>query len=148
MVLGKSASGCLICWVLNRFNCKDSVTEMLSALKWKTLESRRTIARLSLLYKMRNRLAFYEDIKLQPVDHLYSTRSKEYAYKQPIATKDYYNSFYPRTIIFRMEQGKLYCPAVYWLHLKTQFLTSTDILLFGYVFAMYFLEQSKMLSTE
>ena len=60
---------------------------MLSALKWKTLESRRTIARLSMLYKMRNRLVFFEDIKPQPVDHLYSTRSKEYAYKQPITTR-------------------------------------------------------------
>ena len=86
-------------WVLNRFNRKDSVTAMLSALKWKTLESRRTIARLSMLYKMRNRLVFYDEIKHQPVDYLYSTRSKEYAYKQPIATRDYYKySFYPRTI--------------------------------------------------
>ena len=86
-------------WVLNRFNRKDSVTAMLSTLKWKTLESRRTIARLSMLYKMRNRLVFYDDIKLQPVDHLYSTRFKEYAYKQPITTRDYYKySFYPRTI--------------------------------------------------
>ena len=86
-------------WVLSRLNGKDSVTEMLSALKWKTLESRRTIARLSMLYKMRNRLVFYEDIKLQPVDPLYSTRSKEYAYKQPIAIRNYYKySFYSRTI--------------------------------------------------
>ena len=72
---------------------------MLSALKCKTLESRQTIARSSMLYKMQSRLVFYEDIKLQPVDHLYSTCSKEYAYKQPIATRDYYKySFYPRTI--------------------------------------------------
>ena len=48
---------------------------------------------------MWNNLVFYEDIKLQPTDHLYSTRFKEYAYKQPIATRDYYKySFYPRTI--------------------------------------------------
>jgi hypothetical protein len=40
------------CWVLNRFSLKDSVTEMLSALKWKTLESRRSTARLSMMYKM------------------------------------------------------------------------------------------------
>ena len=86
-------------WVLNCFNRKDSVTAMLSTLKWKTLESRRTIARLSMLYKMRNRLVFYDDIKLQPVDHLYSTRFKEYAYKQPITTRNYYKySFHPRTI--------------------------------------------------
>ena len=86
-------------WVLNRFNRKDSVTAMISTLKWKTLESRRTIARLSMLYKMRNRIVFYDDIKLQPVDHLYSTRFKEYAYKQPKTTRDYYKYFfYPRTI--------------------------------------------------
>lgn len=48
---------------------------------------------------MRNRLVFNEDSKLQPGGQLYSTRSKEYACKQPIATRDYYNYFfYPRTI--------------------------------------------------
>ena len=94
------------CWVLNHFNCKDSVTKMLSALKWKTLESRRTIARLPMLYKMRNKLGFCEDIKLQPVDHLYSTCSKEYAYKQLIATRD--NLLYVLFLSkdnFRMEQS-------------------------------------------
>ena len=91
-------------WVLNRFNRKDCVTAMLSTLKWKTLERRRTIARLSMLYKMRNRLVFYDDIKLQPVDHLYSTRSKDYAYKQPIATRDYYKYIFLSKDNFRMEQ--------------------------------------------
>ena len=39
-------------WVLNHFDRKDSVTEMLSTLKLKTLESWRIIACLSILYKM------------------------------------------------------------------------------------------------
>jgi len=86
-------------WVLNRFVGKDSVTEMLSTLKWKTLASRRTIARLSVLYKMRYRLVSHEDAKLQPAGHSYSTRSKEYSYSQPTAIRDYYKySFCPRTI--------------------------------------------------
>ena len=59
-------------WVLNRLDCKDSVTEMLSPLKWKTLESRRTIARLSMLYKIRNRLVSHEDVLLQSTGHLCS----------------------------------------------------------------------------
>ena len=44
----------------------DSVTEMLSTLKWKTLEIRRTIVCLStcMLYEMRYRLVSHEDAKL------------------------------------------------------------------------------------
>ena len=43
----------------------DSVTEMLSTLKWKTLETRRTILCLStrMLYEMRYRLVSHEDAK-------------------------------------------------------------------------------------
>ena len=36
-------------WVLSRYNRQDSVTDMLNELGWKSLQSRRTIARLSLL---------------------------------------------------------------------------------------------------
>ena len=74
-------------WVLNRFERKDSVTEM------------RTIARLSVLYKMRYRLVSHEDAKLQPAGRSYSTFSKEYSYSQPTAIRDYYKySFCLRTI--------------------------------------------------
>ena len=81
-------------WVLNRFNCKDSVTKMLLALKWKTLESRRTITCLSMLYKMRNRLVSHEDVQLQLAGHFHSTRSKEYSYTQLTATRDYFKYFF------------------------------------------------------
>ena len=60
----KNTHGCAR-WVLNRFDRKVSVTEMLSTLKGKALASRRTIARLSMLYKMRYRLVSHEDVKLQ-----------------------------------------------------------------------------------
>ena len=85
-------------WVLNRFDRKDSVSEMLSTLT--TLESRRIIARLScMLYKMRYRLVSHIDAKLQSAGHLYSTRSIEYSYTQPTAIRDNYKySFHPRTI--------------------------------------------------
>ena len=44
----------------------DSVTEMLSTLKWKTLESRQAIVCLStcMLYEMRYRLVSHKDAKL------------------------------------------------------------------------------------
>ena len=86
-------------WVLNRFDGKDSVTEMLSTLKWKTLKSRRIIARLSMPYKMRHRLASHKNANLQSAGHSYSTRSTQYSYRQPTAIRDYYKyAFYPRTI--------------------------------------------------
>jgi hypothetical protein len=90
-------------WVLHRFSLKDSVREIISVLKWKTLEnSRRSIARLSMMYKIRNMLVSCEDVNLKPVGqlgHLYSTCTKEYAYTLPMVTRDYCKySFYPRTI--------------------------------------------------
>ena len=86
-------------WVLNRFDGKDSVTEMLSALKWKTLESRRTIGRLSMLYKMRHRLVSHKYANLKSAGNSYSTRPTEYSYAQAAAIRDYYKySLYPRTI--------------------------------------------------
>ena len=68
---------------------------------------------------MPNRLVFNEDSKLQPGGQLYSSRSKENACKQPIATRDYYNYFfYPRTISkWNKLPRELHCP-VHPLHLK------------------------------
>ena len=91
-------------WVLNHFDRKDSVTEMLSTLKWKTLESRRTIACLSILYKMRHRLVSHKDASLQSAGHSYSTSSIEYSYTQPTAIRDYYKIFLLPKDNYRMEQ--------------------------------------------
>ena len=51
----------------------DSATKMLSTLKWKTLESRRTIACLIMLHKRGYRLVPHEDAKLQSAGHSYSS---------------------------------------------------------------------------
>ena len=47
-------------WVISSYGRQDSVTVMLSCLGWKTLEARRTIARLTMLYKLRNNLTSIE----------------------------------------------------------------------------------------
>ena len=52
-------------WVLRRYDRLDSVTVMLSSLKWRSLELRRSDARLCMLYKQSNGLATYECDKLQ-----------------------------------------------------------------------------------
>ena len=46
--------------VLGRYDRLDSVTDMLSSLKWKSLELRRSDTRLCMLYKQSNGLATYE----------------------------------------------------------------------------------------
>ena len=52
-------------WVLGRNDRLDSVTDMLSSLKWKSLELRRSDTHLCMLYKQSNGLATYEWDKLQ-----------------------------------------------------------------------------------
>ena len=89
-------------WVLGRYDRLDSVTDMLSSLKWRSLELRRSDARLCMLYKQSNGLATYECDKLQK-EHKsrMGTRlsSLSHRFEQPRCTCDYYqNSFYPRTI--------------------------------------------------
>ena len=52
-------------WVLGRYDRLDSVTDMISSLKWRSLELRRSHARLCLLYKQCNGLGSYDCDKLQ-----------------------------------------------------------------------------------
>ena len=89
-------------WILGRYDRLDSVTDMLSSLKWRSLELRRSKARLCILFKQINGLATYECDKLQKehksrMDTRLSSLSNRF--EQPRCTCDYYkNSFYPRTI--------------------------------------------------
>ena len=89
-------------WVLGRYDRPHSVTDMLSSLKWRSLELRRSDARLCMLYKQSNGLATYECDKLQKehksrMDTRLSSLSHRFG--QPRCACDYYNnSFYPRTI--------------------------------------------------
>ena len=66
-------------WVLSRYGRQDSVTDMLNCLGWKTLQSRRTIARLTMLYQLRNYLTSIDSCLLQPITYS-STRSSAHAY--------------------------------------------------------------------
>jgi hypothetical protein len=85
-------------WVLSRYGRQDTVTVMLSCLGWKTLQSRRTIARLTMLYNLRNNLASIDSCVLQPITHS-STRSSAHAYRIPTVKCDYFKySFIPRTL--------------------------------------------------
>ena len=89
-------------WVLGHYDRVDSVTDMLSSLKWRSLELRRSDVRLCMLYKQSNGLATYEYDKLQK-EHKsrMGTRlsSLSHRFEQPRGTCDYYqNSFHPRTI--------------------------------------------------
>ena len=52
-------------WVLGRYDRLDSVTDMLSSLKWRSLELRRPDVRFCRLYKQSNGIATYECDKLQ-----------------------------------------------------------------------------------
>ena len=63
---------------------------MLNCLSWKALQSRRTIARLSLLYKLRNiNLACVDNAELHPVAYS-STCSSGHAFRLPIIKCDFY----------------------------------------------------------
>ena len=88
--------------LFGRYDSLDSVTDMLSSLKWRSLELRRSDARLCLLYKQSNGLATYESDKLQKEQKSrMGTRlsSLSHRLEQPRCTCDYYqNSFYPGTI--------------------------------------------------
>ena len=86
-------------WALNLYDRLDSVNDMLHCLNWKTLQSRRSIARLSMLCEMRNNLTYADNNMLPPITYK-STRSSEHAYKLPTASCDYFKfSFYPRTLL-------------------------------------------------
>ena len=88
-------------WVLGRYDRLDSVTDMLSSLKWRSLVLRRSHVRLCLLYKQCNGLASYDCDKLQRehksrMDIRLSSLS--HRFEQPRCTRDYYkNSIYPRS---------------------------------------------------
>ena len=74
------------------------MSDMLNCLGWKTLQSLRTIARLTLLYKFRNSLAYGDNADLHPVANS-STCSPGHAFKLSIIKNDFYKfCFYPRSV--------------------------------------------------
>ncbi|XP_072022921.1 uncharacterized protein [Amphiura filiformis] len=81
----------------NNYTRKSSVTAMLQELGWPLLETRRTIARLNMLYKITHELVDVQhELKTQTRTH---RRSHQYSYHRVHAkSKVYSTSFYPSTI--------------------------------------------------
>ena len=84
----------------NNYQPTASVTAMIQDLGWKTLESRRTMTRLTLLYKMsRGEIDIDTDSFLRPHAESRTRASHSYRYRQDKATKNLYSySFFPRTL--------------------------------------------------
>ena len=86
-------------WVLGRYDRLDSVTDMISSLKWRSLELRRSQARLCLLYKQCNGLGSYDCGKLlrEHKSRMDTRRSSlSHRFEQLRCTFDYYkNALYP-----------------------------------------------------
>ena len=85
-------------YVTNRYHNTSSVTSMLDHLQWETLESRRSKAQLTMLYKIVNDL-----VDIPAHQHLSkatnrSRRSHMNSYLQPATSTTYHKfSFFPRT---------------------------------------------------
>ena len=84
----------------NNYHPTASVTDMLHELGWTTLELRRTMTRLALLYKMsRGQIDVDTETYLNSNTELRTRASHQYRYIQDKATKNtYFYSFFPRTI--------------------------------------------------
>ena len=85
---------------LQNFNKTASVTDMLSELKWDTLEIRRKKSRLTLMYKLSHNL-----VDITTEDHLIpnsekrTRKSHAFKYRMSEVSKDVFKfSFFPRSI--------------------------------------------------
>ena len=78
-------------YVCNNYNYTSSVTSMLKALNWHTLEYRRNQSSLMYFYKIRNVLVH--------VDHHHLIPTRNLNYLIPHSNTQYHsNSYFPRTI--------------------------------------------------
>ena len=86
-------------FVLNRWGLKDSVTEMLSNLKWSSLENRRKQSRLTMFYKIHNNLVPITFENMQLLEWSNSSEFNYFAYMiSRTNTISYQKSFLLRTI--------------------------------------------------
>ena len=87
-------------YATNRYHNTSSVSEMLDHLNWETLESRRTKAQLTMMFRIVNSLV---DVPLEQYLTPASSRTRSahsHKFRQISTTTSYYkNSFFPRTII-------------------------------------------------
>ena len=84
----------------NNYHPTASVTEMLHDLGWTSLELRRTMTRLTLLYKIRRgQIDIDVNIYLNPHTERSTRGSHLYRYRQEKAKENvYFYSFFPRTL--------------------------------------------------
>lgn len=86
-------------WVYSDFRRTSSVTGMLNALSWRTLEQRRADARLVLMYKIVHEQVAIPSAQLVRPSRI-SRSSHTYTFRQLQATKNIYKySFFPLTIV-------------------------------------------------
>ena len=85
---------------LQNFTKTTSVTDMLSDLKWDTLETRRKKNRLTLMYKLSHNLVdINTEEHLIPNSELRTRNSHAFKYRMPKVSKDVFKfSFFPRSI--------------------------------------------------
>ena len=85
---------------LQNFSKTASVTDMLSDLKWDTLETRRKKNRLTLMYKLSHNLVdINTEEHLIPNSELRTRNSHAFKYRMPKVSKDVFKfSFFPRSI--------------------------------------------------
>ena len=87
-------------FAFKNFNKTASVTDMLSDLKWDTLETRRKKSRLTLTYKLSHNLVdINTEEHLIPNSEKRTRNSHAFKYRMPKVSKDVFKfSFFPRAI--------------------------------------------------
>ena len=89
----------LLVFFLQNFNKTASVTDMLSDLKWDTLETGRKKNKLTLMYKLSHNLVDINTEHLIPNKENRTRKSHVFKYKMPKVSKDVFKfSFFPRSI--------------------------------------------------
>ena len=86
-------------YVLNRYHNISSADDMLNKLKWPTLQDRRKISCLSMIFKIINSLVEVPSHQQYLIPSKRQSRHKSKSYQVSDKTKGYIqDSFYPRTI--------------------------------------------------
>ena len=85
-------------WVKSNYAPRASVTELLKELKWSSLEDRRKILRLTLLYKIYNHKVAVDHSEVDLMSNERPSRQHEHQIRRPRAGPQFSNSFIIRTI--------------------------------------------------
>ena len=87
-------------YTLNRYNNTSSVSKMTKRLNWTSLEERRKIHRLMMMYKIRHGLVILDNIENRLLPASRTSRAlQSLAYEVPHSSANYHQfSYIPRTI--------------------------------------------------